>query len=254
MSYERKEDLFLRHLLLTFKRSVTSFIYSIEMELNSEKSGTKIGIVMKNSDTTSELERMLRTSDNIVRVCVGEAFMGQLALKAGANFFDIILLKANSLSFTLISEIKGASLETSKPGIIVLFDSLNDNLVIRAITSGADACILVKENLGEINDAIAIVKKGESYLSPAIAKVLLKCITGELPVKVWHQLTFMERRVVAAVVEEHLAQKEVAQKLNISLNTVRFHLKNVYKKLKINCVAELSSKYFAEKHGLVGQA
>jgi DNA-binding NarL/FixJ family response regulator len=224
------------------------------MEYSNKKSGTKIGIIMESSNIRTKLVCTLRTSDNTFSVHIVETVRRHLALKAGATDFDIILLEANRLDFNLVSEIKAASLKIQVPGIIVLFDSTNHNSIVRAIALGADACILVKENIEEIYDAIASVKNGGCYLSPAIAKILFRCIAGELPEKIWHKLTFMEKKVVAAIVEEQLVQKQAAQKLNISYDTVRYHLKKVYKKLKINSAGQLSSLFLAEKYNSLQHA
>ena len=56
-------------------------------------------------------------------------------------------------------------------------------------------------------------------------------------------LTTREIEIVNGITDG-LSYKLVANKLNVSIDTVRKHIKNVYKKLQIHSKAELLSKYF----------
>ena len=98
---------------------------------------------------------------------------------------------------------------------------------------------ITKNNAGEyIIDAIKTVAKGEQYFSPNIQRELLKSISGQkvvdgdLPVEfLTESLTERELEVLKLITKE-LSTPEIANRLNVSINTVISHRKKLLKKLK----------------------
>ncbi len=82
------------------------------------------------------------------------------------------------------------------------------------------------------------VHRGGSYMSPAIARKVVNYFAPEK--KRNASLTPRQAQIVDALVEG-LSYKLVADKLMISTETVRDHIKKIYKKLEINSRAELVS-------------
>ena len=78
-------------------------------------------------------------------------------------------------------------------------------------------------------------------MSPEIAKKVIKYFSSEKVTKVGQALTIKERQVVDGLVEG-LSYKMIAGKLGISIDTVRFHIKHVYRKLHVNSKAEVIGK------------
>lgn len=60
-------------------------------------------------------------------------------------------------------------------------------------------------------------------------------------------LTKKERTIVLKLVDDCLPAKAVAADLKKSVHTVNNQIKNIYRKMNIRCVAELSKKYYTEK-------
>lgn len=62
-----------------------------------------------------------------------------------------------------------------------------------------------------------------------------------------NQLTKKERTIVLKLVDDCLPAKAIAKDLNKSVHTVNNHIKGIYRKMNINCIAQLSKKYYTEK-------
>jgi DNA-binding NarL/FixJ family response regulator len=80
------------------------------------------------------------------------------------------------------------------------------------------------------------VENGGAYMTPKIARKVMDFFSGKK--KVMDNLT--EREVeIANTILEGLSYKMIGDKFGISLDTVREHVKNIYKKLSINSKSQL---------------
>jgi NarL family two-component system response regulator LiaR len=118
--------------------------------------------------------------------------------------------------------------------VLVLTSFITDDKVFPAIKAGAMGYLLKDTGSSELIDAIRKVHGGESSLHPEIAhKVLLEVRQPSPEV----QLTsdpLTEREVeVLKLVAEGKSNKEIAEELKISPNTVRTHINRIFKKLHL---------------------
>jgi DNA-binding NarL/FixJ family response regulator len=125
---------------------------------------------------------------------------------------------------------------------VVLLTVFNENdKVFSALRAGAAGYILKGTPLSEIRDALVTVFNGGSYMSPAIAR---KVISFFSPVHFKNErLTDRESEVVKALADG-LSYKLIADKMNLSTDSIRFHIKNIYKKLQVNSKAEVIRKVY----------
>jgi DNA-binding NarL/FixJ family response regulator len=124
----------------------------------------------------------------------------------------------------------------------IVFTSYGDwELVFDSLRAGASGYLLKGSDLSEIKNAIDLLYSGGAPMSPEIAKKVIKYFSSEKVTKVGETLTIKERQIVDGLVEG-LSYKMIASKLNISIDTVRFHIKHVYRKLHVNSKAEVIGK------------
>lgn len=90
-------------------------------------------------------------------------------------------------------------------------------------------------------------KKISIDLSTSVARRLVEMAGGEAPSGPLAQLTRREREVLS-LLAEGLTNAGIAKRLNVSLNTVASHLKNVYPKLRVTSRAQAAA--YAVTHGL----
>jgi DNA-binding NarL/FixJ family response regulator len=123
--------------------------------------------------------------------------------------------------------------------ILTVFD--DDEKVFSAIQSGASGYLLKEEKADAIVEAIEEVMKGHAFMSPAIAR---KTLTFLKNVKVKkeeekllkaedYHLTQREIEILECV-NDGLTYNQIAEKLFISSETVKSHIKNIFQKLQVN--------------------
>ncbi len=116
--------------------------------------------------------------------------------------------------------------------------------IIDAIGAGADGYLLKSASLPTLLEQLAVVTEGGASLSASVARTLLQHVRregapGVEPARL--DLTDREREVLRGLVDGQ-SYKQVADNLGISTNTVRTHIKALYRKLQVQNVAEAVSR------------
>jgi DNA-binding NarL/FixJ family response regulator len=139
------------------------------------------------------------------------------------------------------------------PQIQVLMQTVfeDDDRVFDSICSGASGYILKNFLNTKLIDAIRELQYGGSPMSPSIARKVLSKMQ-QIPQFVRpeeapnYDLTPREKEVLSCIVEG-LAYKMIADKLTISYETVRSHVKKIYEKLHVASLTEAVSKAMKER-------
>jgi DNA-binding NarL/FixJ family response regulator len=145
-----------------------------------------------------------------------------------------------------VRAIKEASPETS----IVMFTQIeDDDKLFDSLCAGANGYILKKSPPGRLFDAIIEVMSGGAPMSPAIARRVLNTFHRQTkPFHIKYKLTERETEVLRLLTKGY-GVKQIAAELGISFDTTRSHLRNIYRKLHVNCGKEAIAKVLAEKIG-----
>lgn len=152
----------------------------------------------------------------------------------------------DGLSSTL--EIKKQLPETA---ILILTMHEDEEYLYHSIQQGASGIVLKSAPHKELIDAIHIVHKGETYMYPAAATRLV----GDYLDRVDNQASTLDlltkrEEEVLTLIAKGFSNKEIGEKLFISVKTVETHRSNLMGKLKIRTRPELVS--FALEKGLLG--
>ena len=126
--------------------------------------------------------------------------------------------------------------------IIMLTTFIESDKIFAALCAGACSYLAKSVSLLSIRDAIITVSRGGSYMSPGIARKVVEYFTPK-PNKIDSPLTSRQLEIAQCIVDG-LSYKLVAARLDISLDTVRTHIKNIYQILEINSKGELIRKSF----------
>jgi DNA-binding NarL/FixJ family response regulator len=126
--------------------------------------------------------------------------------------------------------------------IIMLTVLAEQDKVFESICNGACGYLLKETPPAKLLDAIREAHQGGAPMSPEIARKVVKLFqqTGP-PEKFAEQLTPQELRLLKLLVQGYSYQR-AADQLNISLNTVRDHVREIYRKLHVHSKSEAVSK------------
>ena len=135
--------------------------------------------------------------------------------------------------------------------LLVITDELNESVVLDSLEQGALGCIERDASLPDLLNAIRQVAAGEVSLPQAVALQLVTRMARQtapqgnaLP----EPLSSREREVLT-LLAQGLSNKEIAQRLYLSVRTVEGHLVNVYGKLGVHSRNEAA--HYAVRQGWV---
>ncbi len=122
--------------------------------------------------------------------------------------------------------------------------------VNEAFKAGASGYLLKRSAGSELLQAIQSVMDGQCYVTPLVAKDLVKSvITGVRPAVSKDEPLTVRQREVLQLVAEGMTVKEIASTLKISPKTVEFHKSQIMTQLDLHTTAELTK--YALVHGLI---
>lgn len=155
---------------------------------------------------------------------------------------DVILM---DIQLPGMSGIKGMSLIKEKYDgidIIMLTVYHDSHKIFNALRAGASGYLLKHTSLPEIKDSILKLIEGGAPMSPQIARKVINHFQENAPKKnTDSDLTPREHDIVNGLVDG-LSYKMIADRYDISIDTVRAHIRNIYKKLHVNSKAEVIAK------------
>ncbi len=132
--------------------------------------------------------------------------------------------------------------------VLVLTQHNNREYILAAIKAGA-AGYVPKGALGsELISAIRTVHRGDSFLYPSAAAVLIGDYLRQVEEEPYDRLTDREREILKLITEGHTS-REIAEMLFISVKTVLGHRTKIMEKLDIHNRTELIK--YAIRKGLV---
>lgn len=127
----------------------------------------------------------------------------------------------------------------------VVFSSMNDDEnVFNALKAGAKGYILKSGMAREILDGITDVFNGGSPMSSTIARRVVESFNKVPEVNTEMQKLSAREQEIIAMLAKGLRYKEIADKLFISSETVRTHIRNMYEKLAVNSRTDALNKVY----------
>lgn len=158
---------------------------------------------------------------------------------------DVILLDLNLPGISGIESIPWFQDYTPKSKIIILSQSEKPEDILAAIRLGVSGYLVKTATIPEIINGILTTYKGGASLGPLVAKHVLDTIYKQNNVASGPEKELSKREMeVLTLLGEGLVKKEIADQLNISVNTVVYHIRHIYEKLHVvNAAAAIKTAY-----------
>ncbi len=158
---------------------------------------------------------------------------------------DIVLTDINlpgKSGIDCITEIKNKIPDTQ----FIMFTIYEDNdQVFEALKAGASGYILKNTSPEKIIDSLLELNDGGSPMSPKIARKVLSSFNVITKNNVNDLISKREKEVLELLSKGFL-YKEIADKLNITLSTVKRHLNHIYQKLQVQNRTEAINKMYGK--------
>ena len=180
---------------------------------------------------------------------VGQASNGEEAIALCASLKpDLVLLDVRMPVLGGVETARRMKAANDKTSIVMLTASEDEDDLFRAIEAGAQGYLLKDLEAPQLRVMLDAVQRGEAAMTPATAARILKRFVHQADHARHDALTDREMQVLR-LVTEGLRNREIATRLEISENTVKYHLKNILEKLHAESRAELVGR--AMREGLV---
>jgi len=201
-----------------------------------------VAIVEDNATIRNTFRQWIEEAPEFRCVCAcasaEEALIEIPRLKPDVVLMDIHLPGESGIACT-------AQLKEKLPGVQVIIVTVyrNHELIFQALQAGACGYLLKRSSPEELLKAISEVRSGGAPMTGEIARMLVEAFqkkpSNSTPDD---ELTPREDEILV-LLAEGLSNKEIADKVKISYDTVRAHLRHVYEKLHVRGRTEAVKKY-----------
>lgn len=182
---------------------------------------------------------------------VGEAADGIEALDLCRTLHpDVVLTDLDMPRMDGLALTEAIRRELPDVKVLILSMHANTDYILRILQAGAQGYVSKEADPGMLVQAVEAVSRGESFFSADVARVVLNqlVLAEQAPSTQTPELTPRERQVLIGIAEG-LTNKEIANRLGVSIRTVETHREHLMEKLGINTVAGLTR--YAVARGLV---
>lgn len=135
-------------------------------------------------------------------------------------------------------------LKSRYPDLLILMLTVYDDneRIFDAMCAGASGYLLKKTPPAKLLDSLKEAIGGGAPMSPEVARRVITLFREiRPPDRADYQLTPHELRLLKLFVEGHI-YKTAATELGVSVNTVNFHVRNIYEKLQVHTRSEAVAK------------
>ena len=203
---------------------------------------TTVAIVEDNKTTREGLETIINLSPDFRCVCTcstaEEALRVLPKLEPELVLMDIQL--PNMSGVECVARLKEL-LPALKAIMVTVYE--DPDRVFSALRAGASGYLLKRSTPDEVLNAMREVQLGGGAMSGEIARKVIGYFREQTTAKnEVEELTPREREVLELVVHG-LSNKEICERLNVTVAAVRFHLKHIYQKLHVHSRTEAALKF-----------
>lgn len=208
----------------------------------------RVALVEDQRDTRESWSRLISSFPDFECICTCASAEEALRLipeaKPDVILMDVFLPKMSGIECT--SRLK--TMDSDIP-IVMLTASDEDEILFLALESGADGYLLKRTKPMELRAALLDVLSGGAPMTSEIARHVVASFRRRgsgLDPSV--SLTAREEEVLV-LLTKGFSNKEIADHLNLSTETVRSHLKNIYTKMHVRSRAEAVAHYMSKRPG-----
>jgi DNA-binding NarL/FixJ family response regulator len=212
--------------------------------------GTRIVLADDHKMLRAGLRRLLSEQDGFE--VVGEADNGRSAVRLTEELSPhVVIMDVRMPDLNGVDATRQIIAADSSVKVICLSAHADERIAGDMLSAGAAGYVLKDSAFDELADAIRSVIKGNVYLSPAVAGLVVgdyvKARAAEAGKPALRSLSGREREILQLIAEGK-ANKEVAVHLSLSVKTVETHRRNLMQKLDVHSVAELTK--YAVREGI----
>jgi DNA-binding NarL/FixJ family response regulator len=176
------------------------------------------------------LRRVLETSHDVE--IVGEVGTGAAALTEAARLLpDVVVMDVSLPDMSGVDVTRTLTAQLRNLRVLMLSMHAEEAYVAESVAAGAGGYVLKDDDDNELAAAIRAVARGQRYFSNRVANSAVEARPN-------NALSPRERDVLA-LIGAGLGNRQIAERLAVSVNTVETHRRHIIEKLNLHSTAEL---------------
>ena len=191
------------------------------------------------------LSRLIAALDDI-EVAGTAADGAQAVEQARAVQPDVVLMDLDMPNVDGIEATRQILAERPETAVLVLTSFSDRPRIMGALDAGASGYLLKDSASDDVAEGIRAAARGDAPLDPRAARTILAARAEPDPLA---GLSAREREVLELLVQGVTSNRELADRLIVSENTIKYHLRNILNKLHLQNRAQVIA--YALRHGLV---
>jgi NarL family two-component system response regulator LiaR len=200
-----------------------------------------IAIVEDEKNYNNALKKIINYQDDMN--VVAQFFDGNAALAHLSDLSpDVVMMDIQLQDMLGIEIIENLKKQLPNTQFIICTSFEDDEKVFSSLKAGAMGYLVKGESMNKILSSIRDVYNGGAPMSFSIARKVLSHFERKLPEKGFNELTEREKEILE-LLSQGLLYKEIADKKCISIDTVKKHVGNIYRKLHVNNKVEAINKF-----------
>ena len=205
---------------------------------------TTISIVEDNEKLRGTLARVLNRAEGFR--CVSQYPSAEDALKElPAAKPDVVLMDINLPGMNGVECVRQLKKVLPAVQIIMLTVYEDTDNIFDALAAGASGYLLKRTTGSELIEAIKDVQRGGSPMTAHIARKVVQSFQKNAPTQPAENLSEREQQVLD-LLSQGLMYKEIADKLQISYETVHTYIRRIYEKLRVRTRTEAVAKFLRQ--------
>ena len=211
-----------------------------------EPSTIKVAIIEDRREIRDGLAMLISGTEGFK--CTGTYRSMEDALpRIGTDLPDVVLC---DIGLPGMSGIEGMRILKERfPNLLLLMLTIydDDERIFNALCAGACGYLLKKTPPVKLLEGLREAVEGGSPMSPEVARRVIALFRDiRPPERADYELTPHETRLLKLLVEGH-NYKTAALELNVSINTISFHMRHIYEKLQVHSKSEAVAKALRDR-------
>ena len=217
-------------------------MFSAEICLKQKTMSISIAIVEDEKNYNNALKKVINYQDDMK--VVAQFFDGNEALKNLPDISpDVVMMDIQLQDMLGIEIIEKLRKEMPATQFIMCTSFEDDEKIFNSLKAGAMGYLIKGESMDKILSSIRDVYNGGAPMSLSIARKVLSHFEKKLPeIHGFDELTDREKEILE-LLSQGLLYKEIADKKFISIDTVKKHVGNIYRKLHVSNKVEAINKF-----------
>jgi len=214
-----------------------------------EKQPHKIIIADDHAVVRTGLQLILDETDDMS--IVDEARNGQELLdKLSVKIFDMVILDISMPGKDALDILKEIKMQSPLLPVVIFSMNSDELYAVRMLKNGASAYINKETKPSQIIDILRTVIDRKKYISPKQAEMLAEYISiSEKDTSNIHDLLTDREFQIFCLLANGIGKTEIAEKLDISINTLSNHRNNIMRKMKLTTNSDLTR--YAIQRGII---